>query len=383
MQQQHRWRQQQKHSQPIHPHAFLDTCIDNHTIKLLSILGVGAYGIVYKAVHLRTGEFFAVKLVTHVNKQSEADIHALVSGHPNILSLIKRVDEGPVTFLVLEYCPQGDLFTTLTRKRQAQKPGEAEGESAAGIIGNNDLIRHIFLQLLDAVQHCHTLHVAHRDLKPENILIFPNNHVKLADFGLATTSAVSAEFGCGSSFYFSPECHGGLLRNQQRIKGYSTQQNDVWSLGIILINLATGRNPWKQAAQHDASFAAYCSRRHRPGFFRLLLPSISPALESILDGIFCLDPSRRMSLPELRVRVSQCAVFTYQPQQHHPYVTPPSSPRLLLPHSHGIMSPPKSPDAEACWNLQELSSVMDDIQAYASSFSSSSSASEEPITPIE
>lgn len=187
----HQQQHHHHHNQPIHPHAFLNTCIDDNNYKLLSILGVGAYGIVYQARHLKTGELYAVKLLTHSNKQNETEIHRLVSDHDNILKFIKRVDMGTWTFLVLEHAPHGDLFKALTHPSNP-------------IIGNDRAIRHIFLQLLDAVQHCHTHHVAHRDLKPENILVFPEHHIKLADFGLATTHAVSAEFGCGSSFYFSP-----------------------------------------------------------------------------------------------------------------------------------------------------------------------------------
>lgn len=72
------------------------------------------------------------------------------------------------------------------------------------IAGNSRAIRHIFLQLLDAVEHCYRNKVAHRDLKPENVLMFPNMQVKLADFGVATNQFVSTEFGCGSSSYISP-----------------------------------------------------------------------------------------------------------------------------------------------------------------------------------
>ncbi|KAG2219672.1 hypothetical protein INT45_011856 [Circinella minor] len=239
---------------------------------------------------------YAVKLLSQKKERfNEIELHRRLSSHHNILTFDKVVQHGDWTFLILEYASNGDLFSAITQ------PGSQ-------IVGNNDAIRHIFLQIVDAVQYCHHHGIAHRDLKPENILMFPNWQVKLADFGLATTQTVSADFGCGSVFYFSPESQGGFIRNNTRIKGYGTQQNDVWSLGVILINLAAGRNPWKQASMNDPSFAAYV--RNPSQFFKEILPCISTELNSILKRIFCLDPALRISLPELRLRILQCKSFT-------------------------------------------------------------------------
>ncbi|KAI9492153.1 kinase-like domain-containing protein, partial [Zychaea mexicana] len=273
----------------------LNTFIDRRSIQLVSLLGVGAYGIVYLGVHVPTSRRYAVKLITKPDSaENEIELHARASGHGNVLTLEKVVRENGRTYIVLEYASGGDLFSAITQQQ--------------GIAGNNRAIKHIFLQILDAVHHCHQVGIAHRDLKPENVLMFSNMQVRLADFGLATTQSVSNEFGCGSSFYFSPECQGQLVKNNERVKGYSTYQNDIWSLGVILVNLTAGRNPWRQATMKDPTFSTYVKKPR--GFFKSILPSISDELNELLSRIFCLDPARRISLPELHLRVARMRSFT-------------------------------------------------------------------------
>jgi serine/threonine protein kinase len=106
---------------------------------------------------------------------------------------------------------------------------------------------------------------------------------------------------------FTIECQSGLLRDYKKIKGYGTQQNDIWSLGVILINLVTGRNPWRQATMEDSTFAAYTHQPHQ--FFSAILPTISTELDELLQRIFCLDPAHRISLPELKWRILECKSF--------------------------------------------------------------------------
>ncbi|KAI8092414.1 kinase-like domain-containing protein [Gilbertella persicaria] len=172
-----------------HSYPYLNTWIDQHSIQLISVLGVGAYGTVYLGRHVYSNQLFAIKQL--INRK-EADIHAFLSGHPNIIQFQKLVytTEG-IVWMVLEYQPEGDLFAAITRHKR-------------DIVGDNDKIKHIFLQIIDAVDYCHQHKIAHRDLKPENITLGPGLQVKLTDFGLATTQSISYEFGYGSAFYFSP-----------------------------------------------------------------------------------------------------------------------------------------------------------------------------------
>jgi serine/threonine protein kinase len=90
------------------------------------------------------------------------------------------------------------------------------------------------------------------------------------------------------------------------LEHYNTATNDLWSLGVILVNLTCGRNPWRQAAPSDETFRAFV---HNPDFLRTILP-ISHATNHILKGLFALEPRDRMSLRELRKRIQAVDTFT-------------------------------------------------------------------------
>ena len=87
---------------------------------------------------------------------------------------------------------------------------------------------------------------------------------------------------------------------------YASGPNDIWSLGIILVNLTCGRNPWKRASMEDSTFRAY---RNNPRFLRSILP-LSVELDFILGRIFESDPRKRIQIPELRNLILGCPRFT-------------------------------------------------------------------------
>jgi serine/threonine protein kinase len=168
-------------------------------LELTSILGVGAYGVVYAAFDIHTNVPYAVKALNKTGldprqrkfQQREIKLHHMASQHPNVVSLVRIMDSLDCTYVVIEFCPEGDLFSSITEHGH--------------YVGNDTLAKRVFLQILDAVQYCHSLGIYHRDLKPENILVTDGGMtVKLADFGLATTDYYTSDFGCGSTFYMSP-----------------------------------------------------------------------------------------------------------------------------------------------------------------------------------
>ncbi|GAA5974103.1 hypothetical protein JCM21900_002959, partial [Sporobolomyces salmonicolor] len=302
-----------------HSQNLIGHIIDNSTkdrvsqLEFVSVLGLGAYGVVYLArdiaarplrypssrAHPQLGNLplYAVKCLNKVGLDSrqrsfqrrEIALHGLASRHDNVVSLHNVIEEETCIYVVMQFCEEGDLFGMITERQR--------------YIGDDELIRKVFLQIIDAVEYCHAKGIYHRDLKPENILCLDDGQkVMLADFGLATGEKTSGDFGCGSTFYMSPECQGGLF---QRLGSYSTPHNDIWSLGVILVNLTCGRNPWKQACPSDETFCAYLGN---PDFLRSILP-ISEHTNRILKRIFALNPAVRISLGELRREISSIKTF--------------------------------------------------------------------------
>lgn len=104
---------------------------------------------------------------------------------------------------------------------------------------------------------------------------------------------------------FTTEC----LDPSTRRTYYMCAPNDVWSLGVILVNLTCGRNPWKQASVQDSTYRAYV---RSPGFLKTILP-LSDELNDILGRIFHPSPEFRVTLSELRCRIMACSAFTVQP----------------------------------------------------------------------
>ncbi|PGH23375.1 RAN protein kinase [Polytolypa hystricis UAMH7299] len=334
-------------------------------LELTGILGVGAYGVVYSAVDIHTHVPYAVKALDKTGldprqrkfQQREIKLHHLASQHPNVVSLVRIMDSLDCTFVVIEFCPEGDLFSNITERGH--------------FVGNDPLAKRAFLQILDAVQFCHSMGIYHRDLKPENILVTDHGMtVKLADFGLATTDYYTSDFGCGSTFYMSPECQ------QSNLTPYASAPNDVWSLGVILVNLSCGRNPWKRASSEDSTFRAYLKD---PQFLRTILP-LSPELNSILRRIFECDPQKRISIPELRRLIVECPRFTVRPGSAYSVPSSPSCQSYQYhKESYGLINFPQHPPSPTDSSMVEYSmsavsdtSLSDDDSSISSNSSSSS-----------
>lgn len=250
------------------------------------------------------------------SQEQEDFLHPKASCHPSVLTLheVFKQDNDPYLYLLLEYCPEGDLFTMITVRQRNTVPRFRQHDDGLDLILADEyqrlredmdyLIKDIFNQLIKAVEYCHSQDVFHCDIKPENILCRQQGtKILLADFGLAAQEKTSSAFRRGTVSYMSPENHGGVSGN---IKDYNTASNDVWALGVIFVNLITSRNPWDQATLSDTRFAHYL---RDPNILFKTLP-ISRQSSALLKHIFWQGESSRCSASELERLTSSVGALT-------------------------------------------------------------------------
>ncbi|KAL0956149.1 hypothetical protein HGRIS_002311 [Hohenbuehelia grisea] len=282
------------------------------------------------------GREFAIKCLSKANldddalaaQLTEVTIHQSLQAHPNIVTLHRTLETSSFLLLVLEYVPGEDLFYFLEQARDHYESDSPIDPSVSpsrtpptpSLLSSMDptqllsrtrlrLISSMFCQMCDAVAACHQQQVFHRDIKPENFIVtdgfvqLPNGRaerkvvVKLSDFGLSTTDLESSDMDCGSAPYMSYECRNNIAPT------YKPRAADVWSLGIVLINMLYHINPWTDTSQDScSSFDAF--RRQPVNFFLTRFTGMTrPVAEFIANRVFCIledpsDDSQRVSAAE-------------------------------------------------------------------------------------
>jgi serine/threonine protein kinase len=135
--------------------------------------------------------------------------------------------------------------------------------------------------------------------------------------------------------------------------------NDVWSLGVILVNLTCGRNPWKQASFQDSTYRAYA---RSSDFLKTILP-LTDELNSILGAIFNSSPEQRITLPQLRQKILACSRFTMPAGAAAP-LTPPASPEHIAEYVYSESAVVDDYDSDS--SLSPTSTTSDDCSLTSS-----------------
>ncbi|MHC9536861.1 Stk1 family PASTA domain-containing Ser/Thr kinase [Dellaglioa sp. BT-FLS60] len=206
--------------------------IFNERYKIINSLGEGGMANVYLATDLILDRLVAVK-VLRVDLRDDQDTvrrfkrEALATTelvHPNIVNVYDVGEVDGLQYMVMEYVPGHDLKTYITK--QFPIPFQ--------------VVVDIMIQILSAVQVAHDHNIIHRDLKPQNILIDEAGNAKITDFGIAVAladhSLTQTNTLLGSVHYLSPEQARGSM---------ATKQSDIYSLGIILYEMLTGKVPFE------------------------------------------------------------------------------------------------------------------------------------------
>jgi serine/threonine-protein kinase len=200
--------------------------------EIISELGRGAMGEVYLARYPAIEQEVAIKVLPSVLARDKTYIKRfLLEGtiaaqlnHPSIVSVYEVKNTGDIYYIVMEYCKGETLAQLLVRKKHLRV------ERALAIIGH----------AAAALAQAHGRNIIHRDIKPENIMVTKRGKVKVMDFGLAKNFAGSTRLTAtgmtiGTPQYMSPE----QWRDQD-----IGPASDIYSLGIVLFELMTGRAPF-------------------------------------------------------------------------------------------------------------------------------------------
>ncbi|KAM6229968.1 maternal embryonic leucine zipper kinase isoform 2-T2 [Porphyrio hochstetteri] len=192
--------------------------------------------------------------------------------HQHICQLYHVIETSKKIFMVLEYCPGGELFDYIIAKDRL-----SEQEA-----------RVFFRQIVSAIAYVHSQGYAHRDLKPENLLIDEDHNLKLIDFGLCAKPKGGLDYHlntcCGSPAYAAPELIQG--------KAYIGSEADIWSMGVLLYALLCGFLPFDD----DNVMAIY--RKITRGKFSI--PKwLSPSSTLLLTQMMQVDPKKRITVKHL------------------------------------------------------------------------------------
>jgi 5'-AMP-activated protein kinase catalytic alpha subunit len=187
--------------------------------------------------------------------------------HPSIVRLHEVVFTADIIYLIMEYCPGGDLLHEVASHGRLF---EARAKK-------------IFLQVAQAVEYIHARGICHRDLKPENVLLCKSGDAKLCDFGLCRIQTGDSLLmtPCGSLSYTAPE----ICESDQ----YDGRKADIWSLGILLFVVTAGRRPWS-GANHIEQVAAI--KDHDPSFPLSFSRPLQEAIIKMLER----DPEKRTDI---------------------------------------------------------------------------------------
>jgi len=194
-------------------------------------IGVGGMSVVYRAHDEKLDRYVTLKVLKDEYLQDDDFIlkipeeakAAASLNHQNIVSIFDHGHDGDIHFIVLEYVEGASLKDFIKRKAPF----------------DNDTILAVTVQIAEGIAEAHRSQIVHRDIKPQNILVTPQNVIKVADFGIARkakSDTLNAGAGTmGSVHYFSPEQARG---------GYVDHKTDIYSLGVCMYEMATGRLPF-------------------------------------------------------------------------------------------------------------------------------------------
>jgi serine/threonine-protein kinase len=270
--------------------------------EILRRLGAGGSGVVYAANDtllqrpvvlkmLHTGLLTAEQMRSTVLREARL---ASAIEHPNVCAIYEVGESGDEAYIAMQFVP-----------------GQPLDELIAGGPASLQLVLSVGIQIADGLQAAHGLGIFHRDLKPQNVMLTDGGLVKILDFGLArrltpedarfdpATPALAKDKSAASTF----TARGGTIRYmapEQFVTGHSSVQSDLWALGVILYELASGRHPFARPDAEDSQ-AIRAIQFLEPEDLSAIVPEVSPELKSVIAACLEKNPgARTASAAEVR-----------------------------------------------------------------------------------
>lgn len=297
--------------------------------QLLQTIGTGGMAVVYLGRDTMLERPVAIKILREDYSKNEAfrerfrlEAKAAANlSHPNIVTVHDFGFDSDRLYLVMEYLPGTDLKTIL-RERTRLPIQEAVN---------------IIVQAAAGIGYAHRAGLIHCDVKPHNILVTPDQRIKVTDFGIARAMASihpeeRSDVVWGSPLYFSPEQAAGEP---------PSPASDVYSLGIVLYEMVTGRLPFQS---NDPVELARMHREVLPPHPRRFNPEIPPTLEQIILKVLSKEPAARYRTADQFARVLSTFLET---QQAPPIVRPNTSEADTQPQLIPLQTPPSSQPSTA------------------------------------
>ena len=245
------------------------------------LIGGGTMGQVYRAVDTRLDRPVAIKVLHHWARgdararerlRQEARLASAIS-HPNIVAVHAIDEEGGVDLLVMEHL-EGKTLAELIPSRGFPVPRAL----------------HLAIQAVEALTAAHFADILHRDIKPSNIMIIADNRVKVLDFGLAVPlRVVSGNNGTsteqpGTKVYMAPE----------QLKGKpATQRSEIFSLGIVLHQMLSGKHPFGSADRSLSPSRSEIASAIRSKDPLALPPKVPRDLTQVVRRCLSKNPEKR------------------------------------------------------------------------------------------
>jgi serine/threonine protein kinase len=270
----------------------LATILSYHNYEYIKEIGKGSFGVCCLVNSLKYQTSFVCKafkfspdfktnrILNHsFNLETRALVHV---DHPNILKIYDYFQHNNYCCLILEYCSGGSLQSSIAPHRG---------------LSEEKLLRYL-PQITSALAYIHHNNIAHLDIKPGNILIDNYGRSKLADFGLSHFCDEKKKISqfCGSMFFTAPEIFSE--------KPYDPFKADIWSLGVTLYLLASGKFPY--LAKTGPLMLEKISKGHKP-----LKDKVPEIIRKIVTWCLQIDPNNRPTASQLN---SYILSYTSKPE---------------------------------------------------------------------